>query len=92
MKKLSVNREKDAIKEFISGLPLEDDGVQLELDGKIICQVLPPEAFTEADKDALIQRGRQLVAQARQRNKGVPARAIEREVRDAVNQVRHRKT
>jgi hypothetical protein len=55
----------------------------------VICKVVPPH---EEIENALIERGRELVRRARERNRGVPAQVIEREVRDAVETVRRRKS
>jgi hypothetical protein len=43
-----------------------------------------------ADQSALLARGRELVRRARERNEAVPAAVIEREVAQAVDEVRHR--
>lgn len=89
MKHISLDHADDRIKEFIRSLPIDGEGVELELGGQVVCQVLPP--LEESEKAALIERGRQLVARSRARNKGVPSKAIEREVREAVDRVRRRK-
>ena len=44
--------------------------------------------LSEAEKARLLQEGRELVRRARERNRGIPARTIAREVRNAVKQVR----
>jgi hypothetical protein len=51
---------------------------------------VPASQLSEAEKAELIARGRALVRKARERNKVVPARIIEREVRQAVAEVRGR--
>jgi len=90
MKHINLDTAADDVKEFVSTLPLGDDGVELELDGQVICKVLPPQGFSEADQAVLIERVRQLVHQARQRNRGVPSKVIEREVGQAVDEVRRK--
>ena len=90
MTHISLDRESDLVKQFIRSLPIQTQGVDLELEGRVVCKVIPP--FEEAEKVALIERGRELVRRARERNRGVPARVIEHEVRDAVDAVRRRKS
>ena len=87
---INLDRENDLIKQFIRSLPIESQGVALELDGQVICKVVPP--FAEGHEHALIERGRELVRRARERNRGVPARVIEREVREAIDEVRQRES
>lgn len=87
---LSLDRESDLVKQFVRSLPVNSEGIELELDGRVICKVVPPLQTTE--KQALIERGRELVRRAQQRNQGVPARVVEREVREAVEEVRQRKS
>ena len=85
---ISLDRENDLVKQFVRSLPIEADGVALELDGRVVCKVVP--AFSETDTQRLIARGRELVRRARERNRGVPARVIECEVQEAVKEVRRR--
>jgi hypothetical protein len=90
MTHISLDRENELVKQFIRSLPIESEGVALELEGRVICKVMPPVAGNE--KLALIDRGRELVRRARERNQGVPARELEREVKKAVDEVRQRKS
>jgi hypothetical protein len=92
MKPIKLDRADDRVKEFFRALPIEPDGVELELNGKIVCKVVGPHQMTAADREAIVKRGRELMRQARERNRGVPAKVIEREVREAVEEVRGRKT
>lgn len=78
------------VKEFIRSLPIGSEGVTLEMDGETVCDVLPPNALLGDEKEALFARGREMMRRAQERNKGVPAAVIEREVRDAVDEVRRR--
>jgi hypothetical protein len=89
MTHISLDGENDFVKQFVRSLPIKSEGVDLELDGRVICKVVPPH---EEIKNALIERGRELVRRARERNRGVPASVIEREVRDAVDEVRRQKS
>ena len=50
-----LDRESDLVKQFIRSLPVESEGVDLELDGRVICKVVPP--FEDAETLALIERG-----------------------------------
>ena len=55
--------------------------------------IIPDEILKEAglsEREALIERGRQLLRKSRDRNREVPARVIEREVQAAVDEVRSR--
>lgn len=90
MTHVSLDRESDSVKQFVRSLPIKPEGVDLKLEGQVICKVTPP--LAEAEKLALIERGRELVRRARERNRGVPAQVIEREVREAVDEVRQRKS
>jgi len=91
VKRVSLDKAQKAVKQFIRDLPIDSEGVEIELDGKVVCEVLPPHAVTPAERTALIARGRELVQRARVQNKGVPAAVLEREVGDAVDEARRRK-
>ena len=61
--------------------------VELEPSGRVLPKLNPPIEFSEAHKAALLDEGRELVRRARERNKGIPARVLEREVRESVKAV-----
>ena len=90
MKRVNLNGAAPAVKQFLSMLSVAADGVELELDGRVLCRLLPPAQLTEAEKKALVEERWQLIRQARLRNRGVPATVIAKEVRDAVEEVRRR--
>jgi hypothetical protein len=90
MKHITVDRENDQVKEFLRTLPLEPDGVELELNGRVICKIVAPGQLTSQERDAILEAGWQRVREAQERNRGVPAKVIEREVNEAVDEVRRR--
>ena len=89
MKRVNLDTATADVKAFVRGLPLDGDGVELELEGQVVCEVLPPQDVSPAQAAALIARAREIAARSRARNKGVPARVIERTVVDALDEVRH---
>ena len=91
MHRMSLDAAPAAVKKFIQGLVVEPDGVEIELNGKVVCKVVGPHDLSESERDTLLQDGLKLLQKAQHRSKGVPAKVIEREVRDAVAEVRRRK-
>jgi hypothetical protein len=91
MKQIKLDRQDERVKEFIRALPIEPDGVELELNGKVICKVVGARHLADAERETILERGRELVKRARQRNQVVPAKVLEREVQEAVDEVRGRK-
>jgi hypothetical protein len=91
VKRINLDRAGRAVRNFVSKLPIEHDGVELELNGQVICKVVPVLQYSDAEKKALIEERRKLIRQAQQRNRGVPARVIAQEIRQAVEQVRRKK-
>ena len=81
-----------AVREFLQGLARIGKTVHIMVHNSVVAQLLPPGVQTSTlskdEKATMLDRGRQLVRKARQRNKGVPARKIEQEVRKAVRHVR----
>ena len=90
MKAISLDREDDGVKQFIRTLPLQPGGVELPLNGEVICKVIAPQQLSDAERDAILEAGWQRVRQAQRRNQGVPGKVIEREINEAVEEVRHR--
>jgi hypothetical protein len=91
MKRVKLDGADNVVQEFARTLAVHREGAQVELEGRVLFKIIPPERFSEAEKAALLQQGRELVRRARERNKGVSAHVLEREVREAVAQVRGKK-
>ncbi len=91
MKRVNLDRTSLAVKKFVRSLPVDHEGLELELDGRVICKIISPLQLTEEEKQAFIEERWQLIRRARERNKGVPARVIAREVREAVETVRRKR-
>ena len=91
VKRVSLDAEKPEVRRFIRNLPIEADGVELELNGRVVCKVVPSLHFSEAEKEALVRERWELIRRAQRRAKGLPPKIIEREVQEAVDEVRGRK-
>jgi hypothetical protein len=93
MKRMRLDSAAPAVKRFVQALAIAPEGVELELAGQVIARLFPPgrPPLSDAEKAVVIARGRELVRRARERNKGVPAAVVAREVRRAVNAVRRRR-
>jgi hypothetical protein len=90
MSRVILDKAAPAVKKFVQRFSLGPEGVELELAGRVIGKFVPASQLSEAEIAEVIARGRALVRKARARNEGVPARIIEREVRQAVAEVRGR--
>ncbi len=91
MNRVSVDTAAPAVKKFLRDLPAAPNGVELELAGQVIGRFLPASELSNVETTALLKRGRELVQRARQRNRGVAARVLEREVQKAVDEVRRQR-
>lgn len=87
MIKVSLDHASAPVREFVQSLPIDQGSVELELNGAVVCTVVPP---TTKDRATLLERGRELVRRAQERNRGVSEEAIEREVEAAIEEVRAR--
>jgi hypothetical protein len=90
MKRINLDQAPLAVKKFLRDLPRDDEGVELELAGEVICKIIGADQMSDGEKDALLERGWELIRQVQERNKQVPAKVIQREVRRAVSEVRSR--
>lgn len=90
MKRIKLDKADEAVKKYFRSLRLGREGVEVVLDGAVLCKVIPAEQLTPAQAKALVEERWAMIREAQERNKGVPARVIEREVREAVETVRRR--
>lgn len=90
MRHVKLDKAPPAVKKFIRELPVEAGGIALEMDGEVVGTFSPPNQLSNDERDALIANAKNLMRQARARNKGVPARVIQQEIREAVEEVRRR--
>jgi hypothetical protein len=91
MKRIKLDEAGPAIQKFFRSLSIDSAGIELELNGRPICKVIPPLQFTDSEKNALVEVRWQLIRRARERNKRAPAKVIAREISDAVDAVRRKK-
>ncbi|MEX2120209.1 MAG: hypothetical protein WD847_11495 [Pirellulales bacterium] len=91
MHRIKLDTAPPQVRQFLEDLPLDQGGVELELNGRVLYQVIPPHQLSDAQREAILAEGWELIRAAQERNKGVPANVIEREVREAVDEVRRRR-
>ena len=89
MKRVKLETAPPSVQEFFHALPLEE-GVEFEAKGQVIGKFLPASLFSVAEKKALVEERWRLIQQAEVRTKDVPARVIDREIDEAVDEVRGR--
>ena len=90
MKKLKVDKASRAVKKFVTSLSSEQNGVDLELNGNVVCTVLPALQFSEEERATLVQMRRDLIRKVQERTKHIPAKVINKTIREAVETVRRR--
>ncbi len=88
MKRITLDTAVPAVQKFFRGLAIDSNGVEVTLAGETLCKVIPALQLTEAQKKALIEERWRLIRRSRERNKGLSARRIAREVGKAVAEVR----
>ena len=91
MRRLKVDTAAPAVKKFFQSLSIDGNGVGIELGGDLVCKIVPPSQLSESEKAAHIADVRELLRRSRQRNKRVPARVIERDIREAISSVRSKR-
>jgi hypothetical protein len=88
MKHIAIEEQDERVQQFLQALSNEAGGAMLVRAGQPLLRVLPAGMLSEAERDAVIARGRELVRRARERNRGMQAKEIQRKVRLAVDEVR----
>lgn len=87
---MSLDSADEAVKEFLRSLAVNSEGVELELDGEVLCQVVPTVQLSGIEKKALVEERWSLIQRARKRSRSVPASVIERETQETVEEIRGR--
>ena len=88
MTRISVDTAAPAVKKFIRSLAIDANGVEVILDGNVVCKIIPPSQLTDVEKEARLSDVRRLLADARNHSKQVPAAEIEQHIRNAMKTVR----
>jgi hypothetical protein len=88
MSRVSLDKEPPDVQRFIQNLAVEGEGVDLEMNGRVVCRLIPSAYLTEAEKERLVRDRWELMHRAQERNRNVPADVLEREVLEAVDEVR----
>ena len=90
MNRVCLDKESTEIKRFVRRLPIASEGVELELNGKVVCKVVPSSVFADAEKRALVEERWKIIQRVQKRTKGLPPKVIERDIERAVDEVRKR--
>ena len=90
MKRLRLEKTPRAVQQFVRSLIGHPEVIEFEENGRVLLRILAAPQLSAERKAVLLQEGRQLVRRARERNRDVPGRTLEKEVRQAVNSI-HRK-
>jgi hypothetical protein len=87
MKRLHLEKTPPAVRQFIRGLVDHPEVVEFEENGRVLLRILAAPRLNAESKTVLLRQGRDLVRRARERNRNVPARTLDKEVRKAVSAV-----
>jgi hypothetical protein len=90
MKRMQLKETPHAVQQFVRSLVGHPEVVEFEENGQVLLRILAAPQLSAKRKSALLQEGRELVRRARERNRNVPARTLEQEVKKAVNAVRRK--
>lgn len=88
MPRISLDKEPPDVQRFIQNLAAEGEGVDLEINGQVVCRLIPSAHLTDAEKERLVRDRWALMHRAQERNRNVATDVLEREVLEAVDEVR----
>ncbi len=90
MKRVNLDTAPEDVRAFVRNLPADADGFELALHGEVIWKLIPAGELSDLQKQALLDRGREIVRQVRDRTKRKPQSVLNRKVQEAVDDVRMR--
>lgn len=88
MKRVNVDTAPPAVRKFLRTLRLDPSGVEISLEGEVVCKIIPPSQLSDGEKAAQLTEVRGLLQAARQRSKLVAPAVVDREIREAIKAVR----
>lgn len=88
MKRVSVDTAPSAVKKFLRSLAIDADGLEVTLEGDVVCRIIPPSQLSELEKAAQLAQVRGLLASARTHSRKIATPTIERSIRSALKTVR----
>jgi hypothetical protein len=88
MPRVNLDKEPPDVQRFIESLAVQGEGIDLEINGRVVCRLIPSAHLTDSEKERLVRDRWALMHRAQERNRNVPAEILEREVLDAVDEVR----
>ncbi len=90
MKRVKLDDAAPEVKRFVQTLRVRGEGLELELNGQIVCKVVSPQQLSDAERKALVDERWRLIRSAQKRTARVPASVIARKIGEAVETVRRR--
>jgi hypothetical protein len=87
MKRIRLEKTPRDVQQFVRNLVGRPQVIEFEENGQVLLRLLAAPQLTAEEKVALLRQGRRLVARARERNRNVSARRLDKEARKAVQAV-----
>jgi len=91
MQRINVDAAAPTVKRFLKTLTMARDGLEIELEGRIMCKKVPPMQLSDAEKAAQLTEVSTLLRKARTRAKNTPEEIIERDIQTALNTLRRQR-
>ena len=90
MRNVDLDKAPAAVKKFFRGLPIDNGGIALKMDGRVVARLIGPNQLSDSERKALIEKVKTSIRKARQRTKDIPPRVIRREIEESIAEVRRR--
>jgi hypothetical protein len=90
MKRMRLENAPRDVQQFVRSLARRPEVIEFEENGHVLLRILAAPQLSTKNKSTLLEEGRELVRRAREQNRDVPSRTLEKEVRLAVNAVRRK--
>jgi hypothetical protein len=84
MSRLNLDSAAPAVKNFLRSVSIVPNGIEIELDGKVVCKIVPPSELSEAEKDSRLADVRDLLKRSRMRSKRASRDKMDRDIREAM--------
>lgn len=88
--RIDVTTTKKPVRQFLQELGTLRSPVELVVEDTVVAKLIPPAELSEKEKQRILDKGWQAVQCARSRTRGIPASVIQKEVDEAVREVRAR--
>jgi hypothetical protein len=88
MIQINIAEQEPSIRQFLESLAASREDTHVQVNGKTMLRILPPNLLDEHEARSLLEKRRELMCRARERSRDMSTSEIDSFIQEAIDEVR----